>query len=307
MRNAMSGKKSLGQLFLLVMIVIALSTNSIQVEAWSGTNHIKVMKETSHYSKFTSSETKLLEACVLRCDSHYTTGNLGIGNYLHGGGNYVLNLRFLYTVAYYFNIGESNAINKALAEMANDVSNVNAAVTNVLNTQIISGVNESSNRSKAIKVLGLALHLGGDIYSHCAVIPSNSISMFNSSHFKNSSEFTRFSKDIAKGTLKFVKIGEYGPAGSQYEDNINFFPTRFTKATTYTTERLLYYFTNKKEWGLSIVLPWTQSGGWKDKSNGVTVTMKMKNIRAHVQNSGYGSNYVKNKFNLDMSEISADG
>lgn len=329
-------KSLLACFFVLSVLII----NQVQVFAWSSSSsssktntHLYLVKNSSYYtsSNFTTNEKSVLSVAISVADNgNYTHSSKGS---VHGGGNYVLCLRYLYTVAYYLNQDNSldtsfeladtdmtsyGISDSALGKSATDIKDGDSNIGNmkldiykIINSNLVVSVGESNNRMRAIKVLGLALHLGGDIYAHRTTVPVDSIAEFEQSDF-TTTQYKAFKEAIDKGTLKFVSINNYTTTSTstKYEDNVKFFSSRYFNATKFTTNMLLKYFINNKEWGLSIILPWTQNSSWTDTfttTSGAVkqVTMKLINFSTYVEASGYGSNYLSKKYGLDPTEITA--
>lgn len=291
---------------LLFTFILSLSP-TLTTKAWTSSTHVKQLESSGYYAKLTANERKLMAECAKFPDSHFTQGYNSIGHQLHGSGNYVLNLRFLYTVAYHFNNGDSNAIVTTKNELSNCnlaeiEKNMIPAINKILNTDVVKDLAEKSNRMRAIKTLGLAMHLAGDMYAHYTIIPANSINMFDKNTLTypdkgihGFNNWNDFKNAVATGTTIFKLI-----PGGNYEDNTNFFPSRYNNATKHTTNKLLKNFTENSEWGLTIVLPWLGTGDFKH--NGTR--MKMNKLQDYIVGAGYGKTYTERKYNLSLSDIS---
>lgn len=291
----------------LLLVIILCLTPTLTTKAWGGSSHVNLLESSSYYGKLSENEQTLLAACTRLPDSKFKQGYNTIGHQLHGSGNYVLNLRFLYTVAYHFNNGDSNAIETTKLELSNcnltDINNMMVpAINEVLNTDVVKNVSEKSNRMHAIKTLGLAMHLAGDMYAHYTIIPSNSIKMFDQNKLTYPNKgihgfynWEDFKNAVATGTTIFKLI-----PGGNYEDNTDFFPSRYNHAAKHTVNKLLKNFSDKSQWGLTIVLPWLGSNDFKYKNTRV----QMSNLQKYIVDAGYGNTYTERKYGLSLSNIS---
>lgn len=184
-------------------IDVNFDTSQIVVGSWSGNNHIQLTNGTIAESLITglidptSGDNaadcyELLVECSKLSDSNVDrTYNGTAVNFketlgLHGWNNYVANLNFLYTVAYNyinrdsFSDGDNRIEHPVASVSTNNVSSgVRNAVLCLLNTSVIDGVAESSELKKALKVLGFALHLAGDIHAHRTRVPTTSLNNNN--------------------------------------------------------------------------------------------------------------------------------
>ena len=114
--------------------------------------------------------------------------------------------------------------------------------------------NGKTKREKSQRILALAFHLAGDIYAHESMVPKSSLnkilnctsivkeSYFSKAHFKTK-KFEKLKQYVGNGTLKFVNINEGCKKAykscTYYEDNLQFYPTRFTRGTITATSYML--------------------------------------------------------------------
>lgn len=192
------------------------------------------------------------------------TNKLNIDRRFHGTSYYLVTMKFLVNLAHEYYLKDEGDPKKVY-EWANNDSRIikenNRYGTNLvdnikwfLNQRIrpdLTAAQENTRHNKAYKIMGVAIHLAGDIYAHrTRVTPemiknaketgSSSEGYFIKSDFKNWSEFERDVKDenvnvefrnIAgaareKGSYLKVKSG----GGRLYEDNINIQSWRYSDA-----------------------------------------------------------------------------
>lgn len=121
-------------------------------------------------------------------------------NALHGRGNYVINLSFLWETAMELakNDNKVQAINTVYSRVLNrcnlDPNGKDAAYLKelkegldpyILQWNMISG-GESDKESRKFKILGAAMHMIGDICAHRAMVPVDGASSFNQDYILNS-------------------------------------------------------------------------------------------------------------------------
>ena len=182
---------------------------------------------------------------------------------LHGGGNYVANLQYLFNVAK--RVEEGKSVTTAIAKTkykgkldAKENSKITGReIKKGLDAAIIAISNNGKNkREKSQRILALAFHLAGDIYAHESMVPKSSLdsdkvltctdivkeSHFSKNHF-STAKFKKLKELVNDGVLKFVNINEGCKENYKsckyYEDNPKFFPTRFTRGTVTATSYML--------------------------------------------------------------------
>lgn len=302
-----------------VLVLVLLLSSNMNVFAWSSNEgygtHEYLLRNSSSWSKFNSTEQALLIAAVNAADNGQY--NHSSGGTIHGANNYIKNLRFLYTVAYRMNNlgGNGSNWNQAVIDARNELlsygttdidPNIISDINTLMNSNIMAG-GESTIRLRSIKVLGFALHLAGDMYAHQVMVPEQSINEFKAQNAGlSSTTINNLKARINQGTLRFKDIKNVDGVlkASQFEDNASFFSARYSNAAQYSVNKLLSYYTGNKEWGLSIALPWTQASGCRltfQNQNGqaASVDMKMNALSGNIMGAGYSSDYVSRKFGFD--------
>ncbi len=228
-------------------------------------------------------------------DANYSSATM-----IHGGGNYLAGLRYLYTAAYKLaQYGNSTvtpgqqataltaAYNNANLDDATPSSYVNplvGAVTSLLSTNVGTG-SETSGIIKAYKVMGLAMHLVGDLNAHRVMVPSSYVQestlMFNKSYFFTTAHNVHmlaqlepwaydsagyryngnsdhicgywkcFKKAVEYQLIEFRDISKFSSYSNPdtvrqaYEDNTSFLSQRYSNSNK-IARRLLTFFVNEK-------------------------------------------------------------
>lgn len=187
---------------------------------------------------------------------------------LHGGANYVANMQYIYTVARRVENGKSVADAIAATKYKGSLNGAENGKTP--GKEIKKGLdgaikaisqNGKTKREKSQRILALAVHIAGDMYAHESMVPKSSLekvlsgtdvvkeNYFSKSHFTNNG-FKELKERVNAGHLKFVNIkdgcikNDQNPSknfsgGKYYEDNLNFYPSRYKRATVYTVACML--------------------------------------------------------------------
>ena len=164
---------------------------------------------------------------------------------LHAMRNYVANLKALwkYSKLIYENTDTycyNNIINtmpKLTDKEQQDLSILLKTVPKIYNHYKTKVGHAPSKLEKKYLVMGLALHLIGDIYAHRTFVPayygdtSSSNPYWHQSYFK---DYKKLLEAVRTGTLLCTKIDNYmkpnlpKKLNSYYEDNVEFIPNRYT-------------------------------------------------------------------------------
>lgn len=212
---------------------------------WAGEDHNKTIDYDA--VNWSASQRQIMKNCSAWADSHFpATSNSGIPA-LHGAGNYVGNLEYLWYFAIF--LGRQNTTTDKAIQNAK-----NSAVNKIKNTTVYKNKDKNhlgnliNNSNKLVKfngetydtnltasvmktrILGYAAHLVGDVYAHRTIIPS--INGFELSYF-----ITTFRTDVPKGIVAFRDLKDYSNGtlttqklSKKYTDKIDFYPNRFRDA-----------------------------------------------------------------------------
>lgn len=249
-------------------------------------NHIRILKATGYWADKYFSDIKAL----------------------HGIGNYVINLEFLWYFAVY--LGKQNDPKNA-TQMNNAINAAkNSAIAKIKGTTAYKNKNKNNGENKLqyliancaklvkydggnkvnstklkatemkMRILGYASHLIGDVYAHRTMLTS--ISGLKLSYFKSS-----LKTDVSKGIVQFIDLNRHylldsnkkGEINKNYIDNPFFRPNRYNDAmldiSSLVTEKSSafdYYW---------FLCPWSNN-------------IKLNSFKKYVKNSG-----------LDTSELTA--
>ncbi|MDE6905699.1 MAG: S8 family serine peptidase [Lachnospiraceae bacterium] len=155
----------------------------------------------------------------------------------HGSKNYKYTMEFLINLAHAYYNNKSvqdvyNSIEPRLHKVEDhfEYSTVQA-IEMFLGRSYFSylGVDEMTKKNKAYKIMGVAVHVAGDIYAHRTIVTKDMISQFKEADFKNMEEFKR---KVATGTVEFraVKNDLKKTCTKDYEDDIHFISSRYENA-----------------------------------------------------------------------------
>ena len=214
---------------------------------WNKDDHDKTIDYDA--VNWSASQRQIMKDCSYWADRYFKAsgGSVATVPALHGAGNYVANLEFLWYFAIFLgrqNTTTDKAIQNAKNSAINKIKNT-TAYTNRNSNHLQNLINNSSALVKfngktydtnltaskmKIRILGYAAHLVGDVYAHRTIIPS--ISGFNTSYFK-----TTFKTDVSKGIVAFRDLKNYSNGtlttqqlSEKYTDKIDFYPNRFKDA-----------------------------------------------------------------------------
>lgn len=211
---------------LILIFIIGVPTS--EVKAWGSNDHRACVEQVINSEltevNFSNQELELLyKSVVLADDSDYRNpGGKYIGS-LHGKGNYIAALKYVYELAFKYLENKSevddrifinnyfNECNYLTESEKKNIANANTSLIKLVTTKILytSSDYELSNRAKAIKILGFSCHLVGDIYAHDTFVPISSVSYTNYDpefHFKQSN-FTsdsNYNSSVKWSTYKLI-------------------------------------------------------------------------------------------------------
>ena len=205
---------------------------------WAAERHSKLVTELTEGIISFKPGIEMIRVAAKEADTIYGTSKENACPALHGVGNYVLYLKYLFYVAKDLRAGKTfatasqNAYSRIPDELrkSNRLKKLEACTSDLLSRKILSKewqVTEETNYQKYCKVLGFALHLIGDTYAHRTIVPRYTVeganpekaklgeqSMFGYENFKNSDSHTRVSNNILKAWAG--DSGKY-----EYEDYID--------------------------------------------------------------------------------------
>lgn len=186
-----------------------------------------------------------------------TDKNFGSIKRLHGRHNYVANIEYLFNVAQQLNQGKS--LSTALSNVkyiAGDKILYDTDTKRRPEADLDYVIKEACNnkfhgRNKAQVVLGLAIHLGGDIFAHKSSLPS--VKKLDIKHF-GQANYSRLEGLVKTRQISFTdlvgyQIKPYNEIGktSYYEDNVNFYPSRLSGGTKYVVSKMCNAFLKDKD------------------------------------------------------------
>ena len=157
-------------LIMMCTLFLTILSSSFTVCAWAGAEHEKITEKCSPCARLSPSQTRLAVYCSTLADK-----DIYRKDRLHGTGDYVKYLEFLYTCAFNLKNNVPNPLESALDKSCKipGYHKLYKDVNHLLLDEVLLGDEEKSNSAKAAKILGFACHLTGDIYAHRTIIPAN--------------------------------------------------------------------------------------------------------------------------------------
>ena len=256
-----------------MMISEKISDENIASPQWTKTTHQSIAELCfdSQFGNISSSQNDLRRTCMMygayHADDaplhHNKTGSEEVDTtQLHAKGNYIINLEILWKYT------------KWASRLNNPISDSTMLTTSTIKTKIINSISndidydglDDSDKKKinrlldtipeifnlycseynkssyrALKdtelkylVLGLSLHLIGDIYAHKAFVPTKygNKKYFTKSHFDDDGDLDSLIAEIKKHKIRGPMISEYMDSNISkpnkfYEDNKDFAPERY--------------------------------------------------------------------------------
>lgn len=185
---------------------------------------------------------------------------------LHGRDNYVANTKFLYDVASKISkVNVKEAIEqteyKGSKERTSKIKTIyqEMVVCSEYDTIVsaIMAVDQiaTTKKEKENAILGLAIHLAGDVFAHQTIVPEDFSKHAEAGHFKDYEEV----KQVVKANrLRFAEFKRYLISKNEmqakfhsnvrdpYEDNVKFYPSRYYLGALFTEEKMLKAYQNKE-------------------------------------------------------------
>lgn len=129
--------------------------------------------------------------------------------------------------------------------------------------ETITEVSYSTNKAgknRALRVLGMALHVSGDAYAHKAIVPNTKTVRDNiKSNAITAERRNEILTEIKKGTLTTAglthRCSDTVKGRQMYEDNIEFLSKRYKVGAQYATNQLLKRYYNNKSFDITIFYP----------------------------------------------------
>ena len=160
---------------------------------------------------------------------------------LHAMGNYILHLNalWLYAKKISYNKTDDNCRDQVLNELRpikqdeqKDLKVLLETIPEIYKLYKNEKGHNPTNFEKQYLVLGLALHLIGDIYAHRSIVTIEGVKQAISNGVMNKNDFRNFDEFITKvkqGKIRCSRIDEEmkKKSNTKYEDNSAFMPNRF--------------------------------------------------------------------------------
>lgn len=220
---------------------------------WGGKDHQKTIPEgVGGYKLMYASSVIPDERELVSCDANgYCVARenpLWKNRRFHGSKNYKKTLKFLVDLAYaYYNNSNVQAVYDSAASELYTVETYSEGSFKYTTVQAIEifldrsyfsylGVDESTNKNKAYKIMGVVAHVVGDTYAHRTMVTTDMISKFSKKDFKTENDFGIFGDYVAMGKVDFRNVKNYttklssDESTSKYEDNTAFVSSRYTNA-----------------------------------------------------------------------------
>ena len=310
-------------------------TSGIVVGSWSGTRHRELVDDTNAStlltnlnSSLSAKHLELLKICSALPDEYIefevngeiTTYKDCLG--LHGYHKYVANLNYIYTVAYNyfardtFASGDERIEHPIATVSLNNVSTgIKQAILNLVNTSVLDNFSETHHHTKAIKILGFALHLAGDIHAHRTRVPTTTLDQsnptvknrINVNHFnaggacpnlnnttllKSNAQtssvlanshtcYDCFEKTVKNYWMEFrdlkyyVKSSFRSDSHSLYIDNINYYSSRFNHGSSVLVKLLTKNLLSGNQFNVKWMFHCLYTGTY---DNNFTYTIKLNNL-----------------------------
>lgn len=201
----------------------------------------------------------------------------------HGSKNYEATLEFLVNLAHEYYLKDQGNPNEVFKKAKNDSRfnndkgwDIVANVKWYLNKNIfnIDKVDESTRHNKAYKIMGVAIHVVGDIYAHRTLVTTEMINRARNTGNRNEGYFVKSDFDDWKGFVKLVnggkaefrniaeytkklKVGDERGDSKWYEDNVAVENWRYQDASE-VVKKLVKgdgkYDFREKSWNAKVLL-----------------------------------------------------
>jgi len=197
----------------------------------------------------------------------------------HGGGNYVLDLKYLYRLAMnlYNNAGKASVSLQDILDMSMISSSVltyyeEEGLTRLEDDmrEVLQGKDkqgdkdyglrvyvlgtDASRTSAAYLVMGIACHLASDTFAHRTVISTTAFennTISDIQPYMSSGKYSKLKTNVKNHIVEFRDLKHYANSESnlstirsKFEDNTSFFSSRYNQGATYAIRNLYNCFMN---------------------------------------------------------------
>lgn len=279
-------------------------TDNIVTGCWSNQDHGNTVG--ANGANTTYIRAAKIASCV---DTKYPSRDDGgdmRGNPFHGRHNYIANLNYLYTVALRLKNYGSKNINSAQIATALDVNvkhqsdkSYGASDINGMKSVLLEALKDTNLKKQcgatqmddlAWMTLGFAIHLAGDMYAHRTILPKDSWEIYYGTSKglkdKDCPAFSVVDYKMGNSVIEFRDIKCYMEKGlsnsykcQSYEDNTNFYSTRYNAAKS-TVGNLLTHLNDKKNFSVNSVII---------KNLNLDYEVKLNNFEGYLKSAGYSS------------------
>lgn len=215
---------------------------------WTTALHGETTTELGSQYINTKSNVAIMAEFAQKADTVYGKSNSPkLCRALHGTGNYVASLKYLYEFAHYIKLNQTaeTAKENAWSTLSEEVidGNVLLPILAEMSVDLIDTYGSGKTAvQKKYMVAGFIMHLIGDTYAHRTVLWSYMVaddsSMFNRSDFAS---WSTFKSDVENGNIDCRKIKHYQKDTNDnvtYEDNPDFYAERYTASVAGWNEYL---------------------------------------------------------------------
>lgn len=237
---------------------------------WKDSDHQKMVPTGVNADRY-----KTMYAAVKLPDDDYINGQynlLKMDRRFHGSRNYMATLEFLVNLAHEYYLKDKGNPEKVFAwansnpqieKQHKDYKNIVDNIKWFLRQRIrpdLSEKDENNRRNKAYKIMGVAIHVAGDIYAHRTKVTSDMLKNARNTGNRSEGYFVKsdfkdwkiFEERVNKGKVEFRSIAEKylknARGSSYYEDNVNIQSWRYSDAKKVVNDLVgnnaKYNFTN---------------------------------------------------------------
>ena len=218
---------------------------------WAPAKHAEIVGELDSYLSNSNQVTLLKNA------AKFSDQSLKTLYVFHGIFNYVAALEYIYGYAYWLKEGKTLDQAKELmknsyyvSNSSNKKSDLDSGIEKCYKATIEGQENVTNvNNRNSLKVLGLAVHLSGDIYAHRTIIPKD---FFKNSSYSESQklieevadefvDYSAFQKYVNNYYMetRSIKQAKIDETANSPIDRIDFLPSRYKVASVKTVEAIL--------------------------------------------------------------------
>ncbi len=218
---------------------------------WKGKDHKKMVPTDINADRY-----KTMYAAVSLPDDDYINGQynlLKMDRRFHGSKNYMTTLEFLINLAHEYYIKEkgnpeavyawayNNPQIKKNGKDGNIVDNIKWFLRQRIRPDL-KAADENTRRNKAYKIMGVVIHVAGDIYAHREKVTPDMLKDARNTGNRSEGYFVKsdfiswktFESDVKAGDVEFREIaGDYQKnkdESSYYEDNVKIQSWRYSDA-----------------------------------------------------------------------------